>query len=98
IKNFNYKLRYVPINLINAKLIVFVDSFFTNNKDLSLQLGFILILINKSIDVNNTFIIYNNVIHYSLIKYKRVTQSVLASKIYSIVNRFNIGIAITTTL
>ncbi|KAF1972603.1 hypothetical protein BU23DRAFT_580735 [Bimuria novae-zelandiae CBS 107.79] len=86
IENLNRGLRYIPITLINAKLIVFVDSSFANNKDLSSQLGFILMLINKSIDSNNTFIIYSNIIHYSLIKYKRVTRSVLASKIYSIVN------------
>jgi hypothetical protein len=55
-------------------------------------------LINKSKDANNTFTIYSYVIYYSSIKCKRVTQSVLASEIYSIVNSFNIGIAIATTL
>ena len=55
-------------------------------------------LVNKSTDVNNTFLICGNVIRYSLTKYKRVTQSVLASKVYSIVNSFNISIAIATTL
>jgi hypothetical protein len=63
-----------------------------------LQLGFVLILVNESANVNNTFLIRGNVIHYSLTKCKRVTQSVLASKIYSIVNSFDIGIAIATTL
>ncbi|KAF1972544.1 hypothetical protein BU23DRAFT_580901 [Bimuria novae-zelandiae CBS 107.79] len=77
-------LRYIPITLINTKLMVFVDGSFANNKDLSSQLGFILMLINKSIDSNNTFTIYSNIIHYSLIKCKRVTWSVLAFKIYSI--------------
>ncbi|KAF1964357.1 hypothetical protein BU23DRAFT_585612 [Bimuria novae-zelandiae CBS 107.79] len=80
-----YLLRYIPITLINAKLIVFVDSSFTNNKDLSSQLGFILMLINKSTNSNNTFTICGNIIHYSLIKCKRVTQSILASKIYGII-------------
>lgn len=37
-------------------------------------------------------------IHYSSTKYKRVTRSVLALEIYGIVNGFNIGIAIATTL
>ncbi|KAF1974622.1 hypothetical protein BU23DRAFT_579703 [Bimuria novae-zelandiae CBS 107.79] len=68
IENLNRGLRYIPVKLINAKLIVFVDSSFTNNKDLSSQLGFILMLINN------------------LIKCKRVTRSVLASKIYGMVN------------
>ncbi|KAF1979932.1 hypothetical protein BU23DRAFT_576770 [Bimuria novae-zelandiae CBS 107.79] len=86
VKNLNRRLRYVPVNLINTKLMVFVDGSFANNKDLSSQLGFILMLINKSTDANNTFIIYGNIIYYSLIKCKRVIWSVLASKIYSIVN------------
>jgi hypothetical protein len=55
-------------------------------------------LVNKSKDANNTFIICSNVIYYSSTKCKRVTQSVLALEIYSIVNSFNIGIAIATTL
>ncbi|KAF1964078.1 hypothetical protein BU23DRAFT_585755 [Bimuria novae-zelandiae CBS 107.79] len=42
-------------------------------------------LINKSTDANNTFIIRSNIIHYSLTKCKRVTRSVLASKIYGII-------------
>ncbi|KAF1973063.1 hypothetical protein BU23DRAFT_580578 [Bimuria novae-zelandiae CBS 107.79] len=69
IENLNRGLRYIPVNLIDAKL----------------MLGFILMLINKSTDVNNAFTICGNVIHYSLIKYKRVTRSVLASKIYGII-------------
>jgi hypothetical protein len=78
---------------------VFIDGSFANNKDLSLQLGFILTLINKSTSTDtNTFTIYSNVIYYSFTKCKRVTQSVLASEIYSMVNSFNIGIAITIIL
>ncbi|KAF1965810.1 hypothetical protein BU23DRAFT_584815 [Bimuria novae-zelandiae CBS 107.79] len=82
IENLNRGLRYIPITLIDAKL----------------MLGFILMLINKSIDGDNTFTICGNIIHYSLIKCKRVTRSVLASKIYGMVNGFDIGIAIATTL
>jgi len=44
-ENLNCGLRYVTVNLIEAKLIVFVDGSFANNKDLSLQLGFILTLV-----------------------------------------------------
>jgi hypothetical protein len=55
-------------------------------------------LVNESADVDNTFSIRGNVIHYSSTKCKRVTRSVLASEIYGIVNGFDIGIAIATTL
>jgi hypothetical protein len=85
-------------NLLNAKLIVFVDGSFANKRDLSSQPSFVLMLVNKLTNVKNTLLICGNVVHYSLTKCKRVTQSVLASKIYSIVNSFNIGIAIATTL
>jgi hypothetical protein len=98
IENLDRGLRYVPVDLINAKLIVFVDRSFANNKDLSSQLGFVLMLVNKHTDVDNTFTICGNVIHYSSTKCKRVTWSVLALEIYSIVNGFDIGIAIATTL
>lgn len=54
-------------------------------------------LVNESTDAN-TFTIYSNVIYYSSTKCKRVTQSVLALEIYRMVNSFNIGIAIATTL
>ncbi|KAI1674159.1 hypothetical protein L13192_00906 [Pyrenophora tritici-repentis] len=76
---------------------VFVDGSFANNKDLSSQLGFVLMLVNESIDAN-TFTIQGNIIHYSSTKCKRVTRSVLASEIYGMVNGFDIGIAIATTL
>ncbi|KAF1978300.1 hypothetical protein BU23DRAFT_577669 [Bimuria novae-zelandiae CBS 107.79] len=91
-ENLNRGLRYIPITLINAKLMVFVDGSFTNNKDLSSQLGFILMLINKSTDSNNTFTIYGNIIHYSLTKCKRVTQSVLAFKIYGMIITERLGL------
>ncbi|KAF1937548.1 hypothetical protein EJ02DRAFT_426510 [Clathrospora elynae] len=99
-ENLNRGLCYVPVNLVdNAKLMVFVDGSFANNKDLSSQLGFILMLVNEFADnTDNTFTIRGNVIHYSSTKCKRVTRSVLASKIYGMINGFDIGIAIATTL
>ncbi|KAF1934948.1 hypothetical protein EJ02DRAFT_362601 [Clathrospora elynae] len=97
-ENLNRGLCYIPVDLINAKLMVFVDGSFANNSDLSSQLGFILMLVNESTNADSTFTIRGNVIHYSSTKCKRVTRSVLASKIYGMVNGFDIGIAIATTL
>ncbi|KAK1917073.1 hypothetical protein P3342_001655 [Pyrenophora teres f. teres] len=95
-ENIDRGLRYITVNLREAKLMVFVDGSFANNKDLSSQLGFVLVLVNESIDAD-TFTIQGNVIHYSSTKCKRVT-GVLASEIYGMVNGFDIGIAIATTL
>ena len=61
---------------------MFTDSLFANNKDLLSQIGFIIVLadlINKA-----------NIIHWSSIKCKRVTKSVLTLELYAIAYRFDI--------
>jgi hypothetical protein len=65
---------------------VFIDALFTNNKDLSSQIGYIIILANT--------IKKANIVYWSLVKYKKVTRSVLASKLYGTAYGFNIGIVI----
>ena len=42
---------------------MFIDGLFANNKDLSLQLGYEIILINESYDDDNSFIIKGNLIY-----------------------------------
>jgi len=68
----NWGLYYVPINLPTAKLFVFVNGSFANNKDFSSQLGYKIIIANK-FTRENDFIIYSNLIYWSLTKSKRVT-------------------------
>jgi len=63
-----------------------MDASFANNKDLSSQIGYVIILANATKKAN--------VIHWSLIKCKRVTRSVLASKLYGMAYGFNIAVAI----
>ena len=41
-------LRFTPINLKTASMYVFVDGLFANNKDLSLQIGYMILLGNKT--------------------------------------------------
>jgi len=87
----------VPINLPTAKLFVFINKSFINNKDFSSQLEYKIIIANEFTRENN-FIIHSNLIYWSLTKSKRVTRSVLALEIYGIVSGVNIVIAIGTTL
>ena len=87
----------MPINFPTAKLFIFVNGSFINNKDFSSQLGYKIIIANKSTKKNN-FTIYSNLIYQSLTKSKRVTQSVLALEIYKIISGVNIAITIRTTL
>jgi len=87
----------VPINLPTAKLFIFVNGSFTNNKDFSSQLGYKIIIANESTGEND-FIIYGNLIYWSSTKSKCITRSVLASEIYGMVGGVNMVIAIGTTL
>ena len=87
----------MPINLPTAKLFVFINRSFANNKDFSSQLGYEIIIANESTGEND-FTIYGNLIHWSSTKSKRVTRSVLALEIYGMVGGVNIAIAIGTTL
>jgi hypothetical protein len=61
-KNINQGLTYVKLDLLSAKLYVFVDGSFANNKDLSSQIGFEVILANETIK-EDEFTIYGNLIH-----------------------------------
>ena len=71
-------------------MLIFTDSLFANNKDLLSQIRYILVLadlLNKA-----------NIVYWSLVKCKRITKSVLASKLYAMAHSFNISTAIKTTV
>jgi hypothetical protein len=38
----------VPLDMNSLSLLVFIDAFFANNKDLSSQIGFVIILIDRN--------------------------------------------------
>ena len=77
---------------------MFIDGSFANNKDLSLQLSYKIMLINESYDDDNRFIIRGNLIHWSSTKSKRVTRSVLALEIYGMVKGVDIALAMNSTI
>jgi hypothetical protein len=60
-----------------------MDASFANNRDLSFQIGYILVLVDRTG--------YANIIYWFSTKCKRVTRSVLALELYSIAYGFNIG-------
>ncbi|XP_044715265.1 uncharacterized protein HRG_11242 [Hirsutella rhossiliensis] len=75
-------LRFVPIGLEAAKVFVFTDGSFANNKDLSSQIGFVIIIATET---NST-------------KCKRVTRSVLASEIYGLASGFDLAYVVAGTI
>jgi len=90
IDNPSRGLRFIQLDKDSLKLIVFTDSSFANNQDLSSQIGFVITLADK----NNRA----NIIHWSSIKCKRVTRSVLAAELYGMAHGFDIGAAIKATI
>ena len=97
-KNVDRGLTYVPLELNSAKLYIFVDGSFANNKDLSSQIGTIIILANETSTMDYEFVIKGNIIHWFSVKVKRVTKSVLASEILAISSGVDIAHVILSTL
>jgi len=90
-------LTYIPLDLHTAKLFVFVDGSFANNKDLTSQIGYEIFLANETAN-EDTFTMTGNLVHWSSTKCKRVTRSILASEIYAMTNGVDMGIAMATTI
>ena len=83
-------LKFVKLDTKTLQLLVFTDASFANNEDLSSQIGYVLALANATNKAN--------IVHWSSVKCKRVTRSVLASELYSTVHGFDISVAVKTTL
>lgn len=92
IDNPSRGLRFVQLDTSkdSLKLIIFTDASFANNHDLSSQIGFVITLADKDNKAN--------ILHWSSIKCKRVTRSVLASELYGMAHGFDAGAAIKTTI
>ena len=95
----NRGLTFLPLNLETARLYVFVDGSFANNRDFTSQLGFAIILANEDeINDRHEFSITGNLLHFSSTKSKRVTRSVLASEVYGMVAGVDMAYALSSTL
>ena len=90
IKNTNKGLKFIKLNINTLQLLIFTDASFANNKDLSSQIGYVIVLADA--------IKKANIVYWNLVKCKRVTQSVLAFELYGMAHSFNIGAAIKSTI
>ena len=95
--NLERGLRYVPVDLRSAKVYVFVDGSFANNKDLSSQIGFVLAIGAETVG-DAQFTLTGNIVHTSSTKCKRVTRAVLASELYAMVAGIDMLISLGTTI
>ena len=91
--NHNKGLEFVILDFATSndklQIIVFTESSFANNSDYSSQIGFVIVMTDGK---------KANVIHWSSVKCKRVTRSVLASELYAMAFGFDVGAAIKATL
>lgn len=90
INNAKRGLKFVKLDVDMCQLLVFTDTSFVNNKDLSSQIGYVLVLADASNKAN--------IIYWSSIKCKRVTRSVLASELYAMAHGFDIAATVKSTL
>jgi hypothetical protein len=96
-EHLNQELSYVYVDLNAAKIFIFANESFANNKDLNSQLGFLMVLAHEN-HLKSSFALTGNIMYWSSMECKRIIRNTLASKIYGMVNKVNIGIAFATTL
>ena len=82
LKNADRGLRFVKLDTISLKLIVFIDVVFANNSDYISQIGFVICLSDGS---------KTNFIHWSSTKCKKVTRNVLTAKFFAMTQRFDVA-------
>jgi hypothetical protein len=81
LNNANRELRFVSLNRNQLRLMIFTDAVFVNTIDLHSQIDYVICLIDN---------VHTNLIHWSLIKCKCVIRSVLAAKLYAMINDFDV--------
>jgi hypothetical protein len=84
------ELNYVKLDRNSLQQMIFIDSSFVNNRDVSSRIEYVICLVDLINQVN--------IIHWSFIKYKRVTRSVLIVELYEMTHSFDIEIVIKRTL
>lgn len=89
-KNENLKLKYGNVDLQSAEIHVFTDASFANNKDLSSQLGYVILIVDETGNCS--------ILSWSSTKCKRVTRSVLAAELYALAHGFDAGFAMCNTM
>ncbi|KAH9432814.1 hypothetical protein MCOR02_012558 [Pyricularia oryzae] len=58
-------VKYIPLDLARAKLFIFTDGSFANNKDMTSQLGYLIVLGEEIARTTDSFDITGNIIHWS---------------------------------
>ena len=90
IENKLRKLKYVKFDFDSLHLMIFIDSFYINNRNFIFQIDYVICLIDALNQIN--------ILHWFLIKCKRIIQSVLAFKLYELIHEFDFETILKTTI
>ena len=82
-------ISFVRLDLGKLRIVVFTNSSFANNKDMSSQIGYVIVLSDDT---------SANIIHWSSTKCRRVTRSVLAAELYALAHGFDIASVLKATI
>ena len=82
-------LRFVPLARDRLQLVVFTDAAFANNRDGSSQIGFVLVLTDGKLA---------DIVHWSSVKCRRITRSILAAELFAVMLGFDASAVIRSTL
>lgn len=91
-------LHMIVLNLPRCRLYCFVDASHATNKDLSSQLGVVMILAEESTTADGEFRIRGNYVHGQSAKDRRVANSALAGEVHAFTLGIDIAICVTMTL
>jgi hypothetical protein len=91
LNNLTRELRFVflDVNQNQLKLMIFIDVAFANTFDLHSQIDYVVCFTND---------VHANLIHWSSIKCKRITRSVLAIELYAMINDFDVEAVIKSII
>jgi hypothetical protein len=89
IDNHFRDINYVKFDSTTFQLMILTNSSFANNRKLFSQIDYVICLTNSK---------HVNIIHWSLIKCKRVIRNVLAAKLYALTHDFDLDVVLKTTL
>lgn len=90
LRRYHLKLKFQHLDTGSMHIRAYSDSSFANNEDLLSQLGFIILLCDKSLRCN--------VLHYASYKARRVTRSVLGAETYAFADALDFAYTLANDL
>jgi hypothetical protein len=84
------ELKYVKLDQELLQLVVFINSSFVNDKNISSQISYVICLVDEINAIN--------IIHWSSVKCKKIIRSVLVAELYAMTYEFNIETTIKIIL